>query len=313
MGNNSHKYKLNNEIVKEIFNRANWMSTNQDKLKDIQIKNLRLIGSHNSGSYSISMIGDSYSVCQNISIYYQLYGGVRYLDLRVGNYKDKIKLGHEIHYGYDSIEALKEIAEFLKDYPKEILIIKIRAENILKDNQKENLINSIEELFGNVLVNKEDKWFDFETCTPGLLWQNNKNIILYYDDKLTMFGDLDRIYFENKGFWSLKRLYDPWPQTHSLTKMVERNEFHLKLAQDGEVYERHLFVLQFILTPSIKNFSFTKTLAKKIFDKKALENFLEAFSQNRFNIILFDFVFGLDVGSQFYLIDNIINSNFYDK
>ncbi|KNC75633.1 hypothetical protein SARC_11848, partial [Sphaeroforma arctica JP610] len=65
---------------------ANWMSNNSETLQYKHIKELHLPGSHNSASHTINTITRQLSKCQNVSISEQLDMGVRYLDLRVGNY-----------------------------------------------------------------------------------------------------------------------------------------------------------------------------------------------------------------------------------
>jgi hypothetical protein len=310
MGNKVNSVLENENYILSNFDRSNWMTSHSEELKDIPINKLRLVGSHNAGSYSISMIGDSYSVCQNTTIYSQLMGGVRYLDLRVGSYWGELKLGHDIHYGVDFNSILGEIYKFNQEHPKELIVIKLRAENKLNEREKATLMTMISMCFSEVLVKKDDKRFSFETCALGDLWDEGKSIILFYDDKLTRFETSDTEDFERKGFWSLRRLYDPWPQTSCPVKMSKKNATYWAEAQDGGSCCWNVYVLQFILTAGIERLSFIKTLTHEIFEKNVLGKFFEKYCDSRLNIIMYDYVFGLEVGSQFDFIDTIINSNF---
>src|SRR5437868_3354863 len=89
MGNSDAKENercLASDVFASSLGLENWMSNNAERLKDKKLIEVRLPGTHHSGSFSITTLGWQFSVCQNTRIEPQLRGGVRFLDLRYGDY-----------------------------------------------------------------------------------------------------------------------------------------------------------------------------------------------------------------------------------
>ena len=145
-------------------NRAAWMSQLDD---DIKIQDLSIPGTHDSaalkGWVRVATIHSAISETQNWRIDEQLQNGIRFLDLRV-----KIKFQHKglaMYHGvaaiYDSEDhgpnnlnqldyqtVISKCADFLKQNPKETIIISLKSEG---DTTYEGL--SIEDWFRTVANN----------------------------------------------------------------------------------------------------------------------------------------------------------------
>ena len=121
-----------------------WMKDISDerKLEDIVIP-----GSHDSGTYGMNWLGCT----QSYSIKEQLYSGSRYLDLRINKKsEDEFVMYHGILNGTTLTANMKDIKDFIKDYPTETLLLDFQhfkgdAQEDVKDYldlnfNKENLL-----------------------------------------------------------------------------------------------------------------------------------------------------------------------------
>ena len=303
--------------IKTNFNRENWMANLGPVIEDIPIKDLRLIGSHDTATYTIVMLGDEFSVTQNSRVYWQLYGGVRYLDLRVGDYNgvSGIRVAHGSHYGSHIQDILAGISEFTKTHPKELVIMRVsESGSQIKAHQKATLMQEFEKYFGPQMVRGSDKWFNVSTSTMGDFWRHNKSVLVFFEEPLIKFSiykwngmkDLTWEQANLKGFWNAgKLIYDPWADTDSMSTLRIRNEDYWRRAQS---MNNSLYVAQYVITPSIKGG--VKLRTTQMQHDNDLPKFFREFSpKGRFNIILADFVFGCNPGSEAYFVDEVINSN----
>jgi hypothetical protein len=121
---------------------ANWMRDlfqKQSHLKNnekAKLKTMLIPGSHDSASYSISdqSIGSGVGKCQNVSVKEQLLAGVRFLDLRIASGKtggglSGVNIFHGCMMGCPFEVVLDEILWFVKQFPKEFIILHVVAEH----------------------------------------------------------------------------------------------------------------------------------------------------------------------------------------
>jgi hypothetical protein len=178
--------KQDNFIIRNM-NYANWMGEMKHMISNTRLVDLKLIRSHQSASYCIDNFFDKVSICQDASIYYQLYGGVRVIDLRPGLYDDSniISCGHGPHKAIEIYKILNKIKEFLLNHSKEFIIIEFESAGkffgkdfSLDDKSKFDLKKTLYEIFGNWMICKEDSFFDFSKTTMEDIWTNNKRLLI---------------------------------------------------------------------------------------------------------------------------------------
>lgn len=153
------------------FMYSNWMNENYESLKDLQLNQLVLPGTHDSGTYNLSKeklapdaedsikqiwnlradgsfgIEDfihDWAKCQNLKFYDQLNNGIRYFDLRVCWIDNAFHTCHSL-VGDLISDIISNINKFLSENPKEIIVVKVGFESLSNQQQSEakNMFNSI--------------------------------------------------------------------------------------------------------------------------------------------------------------------------
>lgn len=106
-----------------------WMSMLPD---DMNLANVSIPGTHDTGTYDIEPVNFGFSKCQNMPVAQQLDFGIRYLDLRVDVAildKAVMKITHGgIPCDVKFEDVVKITNEFLRDHPKEVVIYELSAE-----------------------------------------------------------------------------------------------------------------------------------------------------------------------------------------
>ncbi len=149
----------------------NWMNGLPDNLL---LSEVNLPGTHNSATKYVNF--SFFSQCQNASIYDQLNMGIRFLDIRVEEADNRLKLVHsfcdcfkptnkkEVLFLDDVIEAC---SEFLKKNPSETIVFSLKRDNGTPEEKvfdlffkkylpnriwyKENRIPSLSEVRGKIV------------------------------------------------------------------------------------------------------------------------------------------------------------------
>jgi hypothetical protein len=194
---------------------ANWMEDIYQSKPQTRLVDVAIPGTHNSGTYNISYLSPlepgqpfflnlvkpivaGWSKTQYKSIYQQLMGGIRYLDIRIAF--DRKKRPHVVH-GLVSIsfrKLLNEISRFVDHHPKEIVLFSYR----LEDAYRMNKIKLEQE---GALLQRLD----------GLVEEHFKEKLRAFSDSAT-FAD-----FWEGGYsvMVVKRFQDLWPQSYSLGRV----------------------------------------------------------------------------------------------
>ena len=183
----------------------NWMSALSDTLK---ISQVNLPGTHDSCAYCVQI--PYFSKCQSMSVPEQLNCGIRYLDIRVEKYGEKLKLVHDI-VDCKSPENQKETLfledviddckRFLSENPTETIVLSYKRddgttqeetfdvffENYLSEDSiwyTENRIPVLKEIRGKiVLLNRDnidksnEKYTDLNTGINLSTWVYQKENI----------------------------------------------------------------------------------------------------------------------------------------
>ncbi|HIK60135.1 MAG TPA: phosphatidylinositol-specific phospholipase C domain-containing protein [Planctomycetes bacterium] len=168
--------------------REAWVAELYAEHSKTRVVDLVLPGTHDSGSYAItassppapgapeaySKVGDIASVwskTQDQTLEAQLRGGVRYLDLRVAHFEDRLVLVHGL-VSCDLDEALMGVRRFARDEPREPVLLDLQAmPGVSAHDELHKLLQEIlgDHLFAKVASPK--KW------TLGHLWSAKRALI----------------------------------------------------------------------------------------------------------------------------------------
>ncbi len=139
--------KKQDEPHEPLFSTHKWMGDLKSEIGNIDLRELKIPGTHNSGSFIDFTVFQC--VCQNHDIGFQLDIGVRFFDIRLMEYNSEICMHHN---GNTIIQqnfpfAARQIAEYLENFPNELVILKLtngNGSNITsKDTKKLKKVHEI--------------------------------------------------------------------------------------------------------------------------------------------------------------------------
>ena len=113
------------------YDYACWVNDVED---DALLRNLSIPGSHDT--MALHSIGDLAGKCQSLSLNDQLHLGVRFLDIRLKEDKNKLKVVHgfvDQRATFDQVT--KTVEDFLYNYPSEFIIMSIKEEAKASDSE----------------------------------------------------------------------------------------------------------------------------------------------------------------------------------
>ena len=327
-------------VKKVEYKLDSWMESLYPLLKHKKLNEIAIPGTHNSGSYPISVgsrttgdiidlshlsdfeesipamldllsrVGPRWSKCQELSILDQLKMGVRYLDLRVycDEVTDEYYLEHSF-LGSNLTDELLQIARFVGDHPKEVVILDMMS----VQNCSEHKVVSLLERFGEVF---RDKLAHLPTATKQKKKKRKKNKKAHslptysrlVKKGTTVFVALRKEFISKRFDWlwnSDKFTISPFANTES--KETLRMFITDKMSEPRP--PKSLFVSQIILTPTTQNVfaslfgSGAKSLQEMAVDlNKDFIDWVEYFSKLNPNIFITDF-------PDRELVNKIINMN----
>lgn len=143
---------------------TDWMSNIPS---DFLISEINLPGTHDSCTQYVDF--PYLSKCQNMSVYEQLHIGIRFIDIRVEQVGDRLRLVHAISKCYKDArrseilyldDILQDCFSFLKNNPTETIIMSLKRDN---GGSSEDAFDTF---FDNYL-NNDDPWY-LENRVPTL-------------------------------------------------------------------------------------------------------------------------------------------------
>jgi len=291
---------------------SRWMGDLEKHISHLNLFDLVIPGTHNSGSYSINAhsefssdapaylnslplgfatmikpISISWSICQQKSIYEQLEGGIRFLDMRISynNITQKIHVCHGL-FGCEVDIILDDINKFITTNSKEIVIISFsHLHNFDVERHAQFIELIVAKLGKDKLIeerSQDDQYFKLSN-----LWKFKKQIIVGYHSD-----------FAPSFFWKSKGQFNsPWPNTPN-PKLLQSSLTSILTQYKRETNRPH--VLQGIITPDINcimNGLFSPYSPKNLFDlvvnssKEVVEYIKELTKQKQFklNVVTVDF------------------------
>lgn len=194
--------------VDQITGNQQWMSHLCEELWDVPLYNLSIPGSHDTMTYCLDKLSpvdpdspklllflEKYVPCitrsiilkwcttQTLSVTEQLDTGIRYLDLRIAHRPDVSSNLYFVHGFYTSQtveEILHEIADWLQQNPREILILGCDNLQSMSPEHHMCLINFIRRIFGPKICPKHER------PTLRNLWKQSYQLIVCYDSPLAL-------------------------------------------------------------------------------------------------------------------------------
>ena len=112
-------------------------------------------------------------------MYNQLILGARYLDLRTCPKGKNYYFCHAL-YGDQVAPALKGVAKFAKDHPKEIIILDFQHFYGFDNSKHRTMVDGIQHVFGSRLIPAPKADCTFPKI--GELWRQNKNVLVIYSN-----------------------------------------------------------------------------------------------------------------------------------
>lgn len=104
------------------FLNPSWMASIPDERPLSQVT---MPGSHNT----MALYGGVYAECESWSLANQLRAGIRFLDIRVRHVNGNLTIHHGVSYQRAHFgEVLEGVVGFLREYPSETLLMRLREE-----------------------------------------------------------------------------------------------------------------------------------------------------------------------------------------
>jgi hypothetical protein len=242
----------------------NWMGESISKIGDKSLKQLTLPGSHDSGAYNLtneimadaepanletllwvsekleisaSNVIRNWAVSQKWSIYDQLVGGIRYLDLRAG-WDNSTHTWRAYHLLMGNLieDLLIEVRDFLDSHNKEIVILEIsHFEGFPTDRDIIELQQMITSIFRGILIPTSSSIY---TTINALISQNTRLLIA-----------IEEIPINTTEIWSLDILYNTYANTPDLREMIAYNDGAVNTYMSGK-HASELYKISWTLTPN---------------------------------------------------------------
>jgi hypothetical protein len=297
----------------------NWMGQMAPQIQNHSITEIFIPGSHDSATYhleqefgknqdisnqlnsfkyagvgfAITKVAYSWSRAQGSRIYDQLNNGVRYLDLRV-IWRDSKKAFYTVHglYGPSLDDVLGQIVQFLKENPKEILVIQIGDLRYMGQNanqKSEELAKKLQDKFGDKLIKKSAHGLQ---TTIQDIWKGPGRIFLIFNhNKQTSSKNIA----QTSKFWQQSDINSYWANADNLAALKKNLDSNLRNRNGAK---NQLFVIQSQLTSSdqtIKNslkvlskgYKSLEDMAKDV--RNQLPKWLSDWRQQGSAIVLLDF------------------------
>lgn len=160
----------------------------RDKLSNERIDKMLIPGTHNSGAYDTSKLAtivQNYVLNQDRFVWAQLVFGIRYLDLRVGYYKNEgFYVNHDLIRITPLVPVLRQIRKFAEMAPNEVVLVDFHRFPYPVDFSQElheQLLEIVYEELGQFAVERSS--YAGSGPTFRELWEQNKTLIISYAER----------------------------------------------------------------------------------------------------------------------------------
>lgn len=176
----------------------NWMSHLNNKVK---IKDLNIPGTHDSGTFDpnsyFNFITKRFSTCQDMTILEQLKIGIRFLDIRLRNVNDTLKVFHGVvEENLNFKEILETLKKFLTSNKTEFVFL--RVEKIGGDRNFEELFYQLLKKFDKIICNPKNTNSTISKARGKVIFLQTKSI-----SKNNISFGIPYNYFSRQDFYDL--------------------------------------------------------------------------------------------------------------
>ncbi|GAX29164.1 hypothetical protein FisN_7Hh235 [Fistulifera solaris] len=184
--------------------------------------------------------------CQELTISQQLNEGIRYLDLRIASHgEDQFYTCHGV-YCVNIDTVLDEVAKFLGNHPKEIVLLDFNHLYEMTPEHHKLLAARITQKLGPKMASQK------EGLSPDSpvreYWEKNAQAVVIYHDEATHNASNGKLWFKNC-------IDSKWPEANDTETLRSKLENTVEARPKNK-----FFVLQGILTPD------TDLIKKEIFE-----------------------------------------------
>ncbi|OUB84382.1 phosphatidylinositol-specific phospholipase C [Bacillus wiedmannii] len=218
------------------YQNSTWMSELEDSKK---ISELSIPGTHGSMAlHGASVFDENLTRNQTMNLTEQLNSGIRYVDMRVKRVKDSFAMHHGIINQKAMFEnVLKETIQFLKDHPKETILMRLKEET---DPETGSL--SFEQIFKNYKDRNASYFWDpnstssSESNNPKLGDVRGKIVLLQNFTASQVYGiNYDSLYTQDNFEVGTgpNGMYDKWNAVKNHLLQANNN------VNNGKIYLNH--------------------------------------------------------------------------
>ncbi len=211
-----------------------------------------MIGSHDAASHSLKGFGDQWAITQTNGLHDQLCAGARYLDVRITcNRKGEFIVHHgPVKGGTAQKEVIEPLSDFLKEHPKELVVVKLQFEGVSKEKVTKFLDHDFKSLSSTFALSNRDE--TGQNRKPGLITydeacQEGKNLLVLVNDEKLKDADklLQRELGDNAWLHS-RHCIDMWANTpdHKEVRSFSENNVLPVIDRSMQRNEGKLSVLQ---------------------------------------------------------------------
>ncbi len=171
--------------LKDDNDLSNWMENNKDFINDKKLSDIVIPASHDSGGYSMGPLSGTdifgkAAQTHTVNFAGQLRAGIRYFDVRMELENGIPVLSHGIVKGATAAEAFRSLLKFLKNHPKELVIVEI-SHTSKKCLSQFDKLPVVKELVNEYKYNLEDNKIG-NICLKNII-NSEKNLIMFNSDK----------------------------------------------------------------------------------------------------------------------------------
>jgi len=248
--------------------RADWMGRFCEAHPDstVSLRDMVIPGTHNSASSTISKLKPFSSAgrTQNCSVGAQLRAGARYLDIRIAassKSPNLLSIWHGRLEGGSFQGVLQEISDFVREHPKEIIIIEVVPEYgraFSRAEKRQSLDMVLQCLTSDALIPGAELKEIFESKAVTELSASPQNIAVmvhnrYFEGDENSIGMTEKEIEEKYGFAvSSELLVNPWHNTRDTRGLLHKN---LKAVEKFKKPKGRSLSNQFFATANVDGFN----------------------------------------------------------
>lgn len=125
----------------------------------------------------MARFGIAWARCQTKPLKNQYQAGIRFVDIRCRHFRKSLPIHHDAWFQYTFFNnVLSDTVQFLKENPKEVILMRVKEEYKAKDNGKETFFQAVQKY-----VNRFPRQFFWSSTNMPTLGQARGKIVILQD------------------------------------------------------------------------------------------------------------------------------------